>query len=49
MDLYGGTGKDEACEIHQIFNDGEDDLEFLAISAPAWIPGDSFFTSEQLT
>ena len=34
-------------ERHQIFNKGEDDLEFLAISAPAWTPDDSFFTNEQ--
>jgi mannose-6-phosphate isomerase-like protein (cupin superfamily) len=30
-------------EVHQIYNDGDDDLEFLAISAPAWTPDDSFF------
>jgi len=30
-------------EIHQIFSNGEQDLEFLAISAPAWVPEDSFF------
>jgi len=29
-------------EIHQIFNYEEEDLEFLAISAPAWTPEDSF-------
>ena len=29
-------------EIHQIFNDMEGDLEFLAICAPAWTPDDSF-------
>ena len=37
----------EAClimpgETHQIFNDGNKDLEFLAICAPAWTPEDSF-------
>jgi mannose-6-phosphate isomerase-like protein (cupin superfamily) len=31
-----------APEVHQIFNDGEVDLEFLAICAPAWSPDDSF-------
>jgi mannose-6-phosphate isomerase-like protein (cupin superfamily) len=30
-------------EVHQIYNDGDDDLEFLAISAPAWTQDDSFF------
>jgi mannose-6-phosphate isomerase-like protein (cupin superfamily) len=34
-------------ELHQIFNKGEDDLEFLAVSAPAWTTDDSFFTTEQ--
>src|SRR5207244_1711928 len=34
-------------EIHRIFNDGDDDLEFLAVSAPAWISSDSFFTTEE--
>jgi mannose-6-phosphate isomerase-like protein (cupin superfamily) len=34
-------------EIHRIFNDGKDDLEFLAVSAPSWIPDDSFFTTEE--
>jgi mannose-6-phosphate isomerase-like protein (cupin superfamily) len=29
-------------EVHQIFNYEEEDLEFLAISAPAWTPEDSF-------
>ena len=27
---------------HQIFNDGEEELEFLAICAPAWYPEDSY-------
>jgi len=27
---------------HQIFNAGEEDLEFLAICAPAWRPEDSY-------
>lgn len=30
-------------EVHQIFNDENQDLEFLAISAPAWDIEDSFF------
>jgi mannose-6-phosphate isomerase-like protein (cupin superfamily) len=34
-------------EIHQIFNDREIDLEFLTVSAPAWTPDDSFFTTEE--
>jgi mannose-6-phosphate isomerase-like protein (cupin superfamily) len=33
-------------ETHQIFNEGEDDLEFLTVSAPAWTPDDSFFATE---
>jgi mannose-6-phosphate isomerase-like protein (cupin superfamily) len=32
----------EPGETHQIFNPGESDLEFLAVCAPAWAPGDSF-------
>jgi mannose-6-phosphate isomerase-like protein (cupin superfamily) len=31
-----------APEVHQIFNDGSVDLEFLAVCAPAWTPEDSF-------
>ncbi len=34
-------------EIHQISNKGVDDLEFLAVSATAWTPNDSFFTTEK--
>src|SRR5215469_14227554 len=34
-------------EIHQMFNEREDDLEFLTVSAPAWTPDDSFFTTEE--
>lgn len=30
-------------EKHKIVNDGEDDLEFLTVSAPAWVPDDSYF------
>jgi mannose-6-phosphate isomerase-like protein (cupin superfamily) len=29
-------------EVHQIFNDGEEEFEFLTVSAPAWTPDDSF-------
>jgi mannose-6-phosphate isomerase-like protein (cupin superfamily) len=29
-------------EVHQIFNDEKEDLEFLAVCAPAWTPDDSF-------
>ncbi len=34
-------------ETHRIFNEGKDDLEFLTVSAPAWTPDDSFFTTEE--
>jgi mannose-6-phosphate isomerase-like protein (cupin superfamily) len=30
-------------EKHKIANDGEENLEFLAVSAPAWTPDDSYF------
>ena len=29
-------------EIHQIKNQGEDDLVFLAVCVPSWVPEDSF-------
>ena len=29
-------------EVHQIVNDGTEDLEFLTISAPAWVPEDTY-------
>ncbi len=29
-------------DVHQIHNEGEADLVFLAFCAPAWIPDDSF-------
>jgi mannose-6-phosphate isomerase-like protein (cupin superfamily) len=29
-------------EVHQIGNPGRDELEFLAVCAPAWVPDDSF-------
>lgn len=29
-------------EIHQIKNQGEEDLVFLAVCVPAWVPEDSF-------
>lgn len=35
-----------APEVHQIFNDGTEDLEFLAVCAPAWSPEDSFPAEE---
>jgi len=35
-------------ETHQIDNEGEDDLEFLTVSAPAWTPDDSFFTPGEM-
>ena len=30
-------------EQHQIWNAGEDELEFIAICVPAWVPDDSVF------
>lgn len=30
-------------EQHQIFNIGDDDLEFITVSAPPWTPEDSTF------
>ena len=33
-------------QVHQIFNDGSIDLEFLAVCAPAWTPHDSFLADE---
>jgi mannose-6-phosphate isomerase-like protein (cupin superfamily) len=30
-------------EHHQIFNSGDEDLEFIAVCAPAWTPDDSIF------
>ena len=32
-------------ERHQITNDGEENLEFIAVCVPAWTPGDSFPSS----
>ena len=32
----------ETGEIHQISNPGKDDLVFLAVCVPAWVPEDSF-------
>jgi len=29
-------------EIHQIVNDADEDLEFLTVSAPAWVPDDTY-------
>ena len=31
-----------ATEVHQIFNNGTVDLEFLAVCVPAWTPDDSY-------
>lgn len=36
----------EAGEVHQIKNNGETELVFIAICAPAWVPEDSFEVSE---
>ena len=32
----------EAGEVHQIKNEGETELVFIAVCAPAWVPEDSF-------
>ena len=32
----------EPNEVHQITNNGTDNLHFLAVCVPAWQPGDSF-------
>lgn len=34
-------------EKHQIFTDGDDDLEFIVVCAPAWEPSNSIFVDEQ--
>ena len=30
-------------EVHQIFNEGDSDLEFIAVCAPAWTPDNSVY------
>jgi quercetin dioxygenase-like cupin family protein len=36
-------------EVHQIFNDDtQSDLEFLAVSAPAWVPEDTYLPNQNL-
>jgi len=30
-------------EVHQIFNDSQSDLEFIAVCAPAWSPDNSVY------
>lgn len=32
----------EPGEVHQIMNNGEENLVFIAVCVPAWQPGDSF-------
>jgi mannose-6-phosphate isomerase-like protein (cupin superfamily) len=34
-------------QIHHLYNDGTETLEFVAISGPAWVPDDSFFVEER--
>jgi mannose-6-phosphate isomerase-like protein (cupin superfamily) len=34
-------------QVHQIFNIGESNLEFLAICSPAWFQEDTFFSGSQ--
>lgn len=36
----------EPGDIHQVHNEGEADLVFLAFCAPAWVPDDSFEVEE---
>jgi mannose-6-phosphate isomerase-like protein (cupin superfamily) len=41
-------GPGQACliqppERHRVFNEGTEDLEFLAVCAPPWVPEDSVF------
>jgi mannose-6-phosphate isomerase-like protein (cupin superfamily) len=38
----GQTCLIEMGEIHQISNRADEDLEFLAVCSPAWVPEDSF-------
>lgn len=33
-------------EIHQIFVESEEGLEFITVSAPAWVPTDTYFPEE---
>lgn len=33
----------QTLEKHQIFNDGDSDLEFIAVCAPAWTPDNSVY------
>ena len=33
-------------EVHQIFNDSDADLEFIAVCAPAWEPSNSVYLDE---
>jgi len=33
-------------ERHRIFNEGEEDLEFVAVCAPPWGPEDSVFVQD---
>ncbi len=33
-------------EVHQIFNDEPEPLEFLTVSAPAWEPSDTYYPSD---
>ena len=33
-------------EVHQIFNDAAEDLEFIAVCAPAWEPTNSVYLDE---
>lgn len=34
-------------EVHQIFVESEADLEFLTVSAPAWVPTDTYIPDEE--
>ena len=35
----------EPSEMHQIFSVGDDDLAFLAVSSPPWVPDDSVYVT----
>jgi mannose-6-phosphate isomerase-like protein (cupin superfamily) len=44
-------GPGQACliqplERHQIFNEGGEDLKFVAVCAPPWVPEDSVFVQD---
>jgi len=34
-------------QVHHLHNEGTENLEFIAVSGPAWVPNDSFFLEEK--